>query len=74
MSRYNILIERKWFEKTKVLIDYFNQKLIWSEEAQYQTSKNLMILRWEIQLSKLISEHQTDAKQHDNLHKTVTLT
>ena len=45
MSRHNILIERKWFEKTKILIDCFNQKLIWSEKAQYQTSKNLIISR-----------------------------
>ena len=44
-DRHNIFIKRKWFEKTKILIDCFNQKLIWSEKAQYQTSKNLIILR-----------------------------
>ena len=56
------------------MIDCFNQKLIWSEEAQYQISKDLMISRWEIQLSKLMSEHQTDAEQCDNLYETITLT
>ena len=32
-GRHDILIERKWFEKTKVLIDCCNRKLIWSEET-----------------------------------------
>ena len=73
-GRHNILIERKWFEKTKVLIDCFNQKLIWSEKAQYQTSKNLIVLRQEIQLLKLILEHQADAEWQNSLHETVTLT
>ena len=34
-GRHDILIGRKWFEKTKVLIDCFNRKLIWPKEAQY---------------------------------------
>ena len=73
-GRHNILIERKWFKKTKVLIDYFNQKLIWSEKAQYQASKNLIVLRQEVQLLKLILKHQADAEQQNNLHEAVTPT
>ena len=56
-GRHNILISRKWFKKTKVLINCFNRKLIWSEEAQYQTSKDLIVLRQEVQLPELRSEH-----------------
>ena len=44
-SRHNVLIRRKWFEKIKVLIDCFNQKLIWPEKAQYQASRDLIVLR-----------------------------
>ena len=73
-GRHNILIERKWFKKTKVLIDYFNQKLIWPEKTQYQISKNLIVSKQEIQLSKLILKHQADAEQQNSLHETVTLT
>ena len=56
-GRHDILIERKWFEKTKVLINCCNQKLIWSEKAQYQASKDLVVLRREIQILKLKPEH-----------------
>ena len=31
------------------------------------------MLRQEVQLLKLISEHQADAEQHDNLHEAATL-
>ena len=73
-GRHDILIERKWFEKTKVLINCCNQKLIWSEETQYQASKDLVVSRREIQLLKLKSEHQADTKQRNDLHEAVILT
>ena len=44
-GRHDVLIRRKWFKKTKVLIDCFNQKLIWPEKAQYQASRDLIVLR-----------------------------
>ena len=73
-DRYDILIKRKWFEKTKVLIDCCNQKLIWSEKAQYQASKDLVVSRREIQLLKPKPEHQADTEQRNDLHEAVTST
>ena len=73
-GRHDILIERKWFEKTKVLIDCCNRKLIWPEEAQYQASKNLVVSRREVQLLKPKLKHQADAERRNDLHEAVTPT
>ena len=73
-GRHDILIKRKWFKKTKILIDCCNQKLIWSEKAQYQASKDLVVSRRKIQLLKLKSEHQVNTEQRNDLYEAVTLT
>ena len=68
-GRHDVLIGRKWFEKTRVLIDCFNRKLIWPDEAQYQASKDLVVPRQELRPPEAKPEHQADVNRRDRLHK-----
>ena len=73
-GRHDVLIGRKWFEKTRVLIDCFNRKLIWPDEAQYQASKDLVVPRQELRPLEAKPEHQADVNRRDRLHEAATPT
>ena len=62
-GRHDILIGRKWFEKTKVLIDCFNRKLIWPDKAQYQANRDLTVPRQELKPPEAKPKHQLDAER-----------
>ena len=73
-GRHDVILGRKWFEKTKTLVDCFGRKLIWPKEAQYQAVRDLIVARSELKPQEVKPEHQADAERRDQLHAAATPT
>ena len=73
ISHHDILLDCKWFEKNEILIDYSNQKLIWSDNTVYSTQKDITISQKKLVTSQsIISSHQKNVNhQEKNMIKQV---
>ena len=65
-GRHDVLIGRKWLEKTKVLVDCAKKRLIWPEsQEEYHGAKDIIIPHAELQQRLADPSHQADADRRD---------
>jgi hypothetical protein len=66
-GRHDLLIGRKWFEKTGALIDCKHRVLVWRTERNYHGRQDVIIPRKELLPPPINEDHQKDADRRDAL-------
>ena len=64
-GRHDLIVGRKWFERTGVLLDCRGKRLIWPDEQDYDGRRDIVVPRSELVPPAVDPAHQRDADLRD---------
>jgi transposase InsO family protein len=64
-GRHDLIVGRKWFERTGVLLDCRGKRLIWPDEQDYDGRRDIIVPRSELVPPAADPAHQRDADLRD---------